>query len=124
MGLRRITLIIKIQGNRVCENDLHVWILVSDATKDWVDIPFSIDTPKFETLSDLVSYITKKEERITYGIQGKLDNEIELKHNNMVVDLPELITDDTVFKEIKKEKKIRDKMRELAIKELEKEGEL
>lgn len=26
---------IKIQGNRICENDIHHWILVSDDAKGW-----------------------------------------------------------------------------------------
>lgn len=73
-------MVIKIQGNRVCENDLHVWILVSDDTKGWVDVPFSIDTPIFETLGELVDYLTEKEDLITQCIQGKLDNGVELKH--------------------------------------------
>lgn len=115
---------IKIQGNRICETDLHVWILVSDDVKNWVDIPFTIDTPKFETLPELVDYLGEKEELIARCIQGKLDNGVELKHYDVVVDKPELINDDTVLKEIKWEKKIKDKMREIAIKELEKEEKL
>ncbi|GAJ18062.1 unnamed protein product [marine sediment metagenome] len=117
-------MIIKIQGNRVCENVLHVWILVSDSAKGWTDIPFTIDTPKFETLQELKDYINGKKKLIKELIQGKLDEGIELKHYNVVVDRPEFITDDTILKEIEKEKKIKDKIREMAIKELEKEGKL
>ncbi len=111
---------IKIEGNRACENDLHVWMLVSDSAKGWTDIPFTIDTPKFDTLQELVDYLGEKEGLITQCIQGKLDDGVELKHHNVVVDLPALITDDTAFKKIEKEKKIKDKIREMAIKELEK----
>lgn len=114
-------MIIKIQGNKIYENDLHVWILVSDSQKGWVDIPFTIDTPQFDTLQELVDYLESKEESLAQCIQGKLDSGVELKHHNVVVDRPELITDDTVLKEIEKEKKIKDKIREMAIKELKKE---
>ena len=65
-----------------------------------------------------------KEELLTECIQGKLDDGIELKHHNVVVDLPTLITDDTVLKHIEKEKKIKNKIREMAIKELEKDRNL
>lgn len=83
---------IKIQGNRVCENDIHHWILVSDDTKDWIDIPFTIDTPKFGTLAELVDYLEEKEELIAELIQGKLDREVELKHPDfMCVDREDLI---------------------------------
>lgn len=67
-------MIIKIQGNRICENDIHHWILVSDATKGWVDIPFAIDTPKFETLQELIDYLKEKEELIARCIQIKIDD--------------------------------------------------
>lgn len=85
-------MIIKIQGNRVCENDIHLWILVSDAVKSWIDIPFTIDTPQFETLQELVEYLREKEESISRCIQGKLDSGIELKHPpDMCVDRGDLI---------------------------------
>lgn len=73
-------MIIKIQGNRVMENDIHHWILVSDATRGWTDILFSIDTPKFETLQELIDHLTGKEELIAQCIQGKLDRGFELIH--------------------------------------------
>lgn len=117
-------MVIKIEGNKVYEDDFHIWILVSDSAKGWVDIPFTIDTPQFESLAELVDYLESKEELLARCIQGKLDEGIELKHHDVVVDLPELITDDTMLKEIEKEKKIKDKIREMAIKELEKDGEL
>lgn len=85
-------MIIKIQGNRVCENDIHHWILVSDSAKGWVDIPFTIDTPKFDTLQELVDYLGEKEGLIAQCIQGKLDNGVELKHpSDMCVDREDLI---------------------------------
>lgn len=85
-------MVIKIQGNSVCENDIHHWILVSDDAKGWVDIPFSIDTPKFETLQELVEYLEEKEGLIAELIQGKLDEGIEVRHpNEMCVDRPDLI---------------------------------
>lgn len=86
---------IKIQGNRVYENVLHVWILVSDNTKGWVDIPFTIDTPKFDTLQELVDYLEEKEELIAQCIQGKLDRGVELKHPDyMSVDREDLIPEE------------------------------
>lgn len=116
---------IKIIGNRVDENDLHVWIFVSDSARGWTDIPFTIDTPQFDTLQELVDYLEEKEELIAQCIQGKLDEGIELKQSpDICVDIPDLITDDTILKHLEKEKKIKDKIREMAIKELEKEGEL
>lgn len=116
---------IKIIGNRVCENDLHVWILVSDEDKEWVDIPFTIDTPVFGTLQELTDYIDSKKDLIRNLIEGKLRRGVELRHPpDICVDRPELINDDTVLKEIEWEKKIKDKSREMAIKELEKEGKL
>lgn len=85
-------MIIKIQGNRICENDIHHWILVSDDAKGWVDIPFTIDTPKFTTLVELVDYLGEKEELIVECIQGKLDERTELRHPpDMCVDREDLI---------------------------------
>jgi len=116
---------IKIQGNRICEKDIHHWILVSDAVKGWVDVPFTIDTPKFETLQELIDYLEGKKELIGRLIQGKLATGIELKHPpDVCVDRPELINDDTLLKHIEREQKIKDKIREMAIKELEKEEKL
>jgi len=116
---------IKIQGNRICENDIHHWILVSDLAKGWVDIPFTIDTPKFETLQELVDYLEEKEESLRRNIQIKLDKGIELSFPpDVCVDRPDLINNDALLKEIEKERKIKDKIREMAIKELEKEGNL
>lgn len=118
-------MLIKIQGNRICDDDLHIWILVSDDARKWVDIPFSIDTPKFETLRELVDYLEEKEELIAQCIQGKLDRGVELRHSpDICVDRPELINEDTILKEIEREEKIKDKIREMAIKELEKEGKI
>lgn len=116
-------MVIKIQGNRICENDLHVWILVSNDSKGWVDVATAIDTPKFDTIAELESYIDEKKGLIERVIQGKWDKGRELKHYDVVVDRPELINDDSVLKEIEKEKKIEKKLRELAIKALEKEKE-
>lgn len=116
---------IKIQGNRICENDLHVWILVSDSRKGWVDIPFAIDTPKFDTLEELTDYINGKKKLIKELIQEKLDSGIELKYPlDICVDREDLINDDAALKEIEKERKIKEKIREMAIKELQKDGEL
>ncbi len=85
-------MIIKIQGNRVCENDLHIWILVSDSAKGWTGIPFTIDTPQFDTLQELTDYFVEKEQLIDECIQGKLDNGIELKHPDYIpVDREDLI---------------------------------
>lgn len=86
---------IKIQGNRVCHNDLHIWILVSDSTKGWADIPTAIDAPQFDTLQELVDYLEEKEELIARCIQGKLDRGVELKHpNDMCVDRLDLIPEE------------------------------
>lgn len=117
-------MVIKIQGNRVCEDVILHWILVSDNVKGWIDIPFSIITPKFQSLKKLVNYLGEKEELIGRCIQMKLDKGRELKHYNVVVDRPKLVNDDTVLKEIEGEKKIKDKIREMAIKELKKEGKI
>lgn len=73
-------MIIKIQGNRLFKDGIHHWILVSEAVKDWVDIPWTIYTPKFEFLQELIDYLGEKEELIVQCIQLKLDEGIELKH--------------------------------------------
>lgn len=116
---------IKIVGNRVSHNDLHVWILVSDITKEWLDIPFTIDTPIFDSLPKLKAHIDKNKALIATLIQGKLEEGVELKQSgDICVDKPELITDDTVKKVLEKETLIKKKQRDMAIGKLEKEGKL
>ncbi len=86
---------IKIQGNRVCENDLHVWILVSDTIKGWVDIPFSISTPEFGTLQEMIDYLEEKEGLMIQCIETHIEWNIPFQHpSDMCVDRIDLIPEE------------------------------
>ena len=86
---------------RETDDDIHHEILVSDTEKGWTDIPWLIDTPKNKTPNNY-------KEQIIKDIQFKLDRGKTLDN----------------LKEMSRERKIQNRMRELAEEDLKAEGEL